>query len=79
MLAFNLSGIDLKTFALSTYFIKDTIECLICLDTNNFNNIIMIESNQSIQIDDYKLFYVEGKKEVSHLLEKFKSLLIKQF
>ena len=78
MLALSLSGIDLKTFALTTGFNEDHSNLLISLDANKPDNILLLESSKPVKIEVYKEFIQNAKNEVNDLYKRFKTVLLKR-
>jgi hypothetical protein len=78
MLALSLSGIDLKTFALTSSFIHNEKNISISLDANKMENILLIESSVALKIDDHIKYINEATKIISELYKKFKTVLLKK-
>ena len=78
MLTLSLSGIDLKTFALTTSFILRQTNLIISLDANKPENILMLESNSSLDLEVYKHYFQSAKDEIVELYNRFKKVLYKK-
>jgi len=80
MLALVLSGIDLKSFSLCTFFQDEakSLELIISLDANNPENIMLIESNLPLKMEMYKKYLEKSKDQVMELYKRFKKVLLKK-
>jgi hypothetical protein len=78
MLTLAISGIDIKTFALSTSFLEDNKNVIITLDANKTENIIFIDSHLPINLKEYKYFLETAKEEIKGLFNRFKKVLIRK-
>jgi len=78
MLALCISGIDLKTFALSSSFVDNNLEMIISLDANKPDNILLIESNMPLKLHLYQYYLGQSKSEVMDLYQKYKKVLLKR-
>lgn len=76
MLALSISGIDLKTFSLSTSFYENDTTLLISLDANKPDNILLIESSVPLKLKIYKEYLEKAKEEVTVLYKSFKKALL---
>ena len=76
MLALSLSGIDLKTFALTTFFIEKNL--IISLDSNRVDNILMIETDIPIKLDDLKASIEKAKEQISSMYRRFQKVMMKK-
>jgi ribonuclease PH len=78
MLALSISGIDLKAFALTTYFQKDEKNLIISLDANKTDNVLLVESNKPFKLKEYKDIIQIAQTEIAEIYQKFKRVLIKK-
>jgi hypothetical protein len=78
MLALCISGIDLKTFALTSCFTQDKKNVIISLDANKTENILLIEASVPLKIEEYKNYITKAQDDTSILYQKFKKFLIKR-
>jgi hypothetical protein len=78
MFALSISGIDLKTFALTTSFNLRETDLLISLDANKPNNILLVESSIPLKLEVYRHYIQTAKEEVKELYNKFKKVLLKK-
>lgn len=74
MLALSLSGIDLKTLALTTF--ED--DMIISLDANRPDNILLIESDKPRKAMDLKDSIESAQIEIKKFFDKFKRVLMKK-
>ena len=78
MFALSISGIDLKTFALTTGFNENNKNLIITLDANKTDKIIFLESENSFSLDEYNTYVEKSKEEISELFNRFKNVLLKK-
>ena len=78
MFALSISGIDLKTFALTTSFNLRETDLLISLDANKPDNILLVESSIPLKLEVYRHYIQTAKEEVKELYNKFKKVLLKK-
>jgi hypothetical protein len=78
MLTLSLSGIDLKTFALTTSFNLRQTNLIISLDSNKPENILMLESNTPLDFEVYRHYIKTAKDEIVELYKRFKKVLYKK-
>ena len=78
MFALSISGIDLKTFALTTSFNLRETDLLISLDANKPDNILLLESSIPLKLEVYRHYIQTAKEEVKELYNKFKKVLLKK-
>jgi hypothetical protein len=76
MLTLSISGIDLKTFSLSTSFYENDTNLLISLDANKPDNILLIETSVPLKLSVYKGYIEKAKEEVIVLYKSFKKALL---
>lgn len=76
MLALGISGIDLKTFALTTCFIEQEKNVIVTLNANTPENILLVEASSPMKINDYKIVIEKAKGDVVELFKHFKKALI---
>ena len=76
MLALSLSGIDLKTFALTTFFIEKNL--VISLDSNRVENILMLETDIPIKLDDIRQSIEKAQEEISNMYKRFQLIMMKK-
>jgi hypothetical protein len=74
MLALSISGIDLKTFALTTYF----DDLIISLDANRPENILLIEAVSPRKATEIRDLIENAQTEIRKLFDKFKRVLMKK-
>jgi hypothetical protein len=74
MLTLSLSGIDLKTFALTTYF----DDLIISLDANRPDNILLIESEKPRKTRELREAIESAQLEIKNLFDKFKRVLMRK-
>jgi len=78
MLALSISGIDLKTFALTSCFIEGEKTVTISLDSNKPDNILLIDSNTPLKFNEYMEYITLAQVEINELYKKFKQVFIKK-
>jgi hypothetical protein len=78
MLALSISGIDLKTFALTSCFIEDEKTVTISLDSNKPDNILLIDSSTPLKFNEYMEYLALAQAEITELYKKFKQVFIKK-
>ncbi len=78
MFALGISGIDLKTFGLTTLCTEDNLNMTICLDANNPEKVLLLESEDALNLHQINEFVEKSKLEISDLFAKFKSKLLKK-
>jgi hypothetical protein len=78
MLTLSLSGIDLKTFALTTSFNLRQTNLVISLDANKPDNILLLESNAPLDFEVYRHYIQTSKEEIVELFNRFKKVLYKK-
>lgn len=78
MLALSISGLDLKTFALTSCFVDDEKNVIISLDANKKENIILIESNIPLTYNDYEEYINKSQTHVEKMHKRFQKILIEK-
>jgi hypothetical protein len=78
MLALGVSGIDLKAFALTTYFEKGDTNVLVSLDANKTENVLLVESSKPMKVKEYKEILQMAQVEIGQIFKKFKKVLTKK-
>lgn len=78
MLALSISGVDLKTFALTKASVEDKHNILYTLDANRPDNVLLVESNSPMKLELYRRYFEQSKEEVKCLYEKFKAVLFRK-
>jgi hypothetical protein len=78
MFALSTSGVDLKTFALTTSFNLRETNLIISLDANKPDNILLLESSVPLHLDVYRHYIKTSKEEVVDLFNKFKKVLYRK-
>jgi len=78
MLALNLSGLDLKVFALTTKYTCNNNNILITFDAINTENILFFDSDEPLSIQNYENIISNSSEEIKEFYIKFKKLLVKK-
>ncbi len=78
MLALSLSGIDLKSFALTTSFNLRESNLLISLDANKPEKVLLLETDKPLKIEIYENYIKQAQEEVNELFGKFKKNILKK-
>jgi len=78
MLALSISGIDLKTFALTCCIKENGKAVTISLDSNKPDNILLIDSITPLKFKEYIEYIQLAQMEITDLYKKFKQVLIKK-
>ena len=84
MLALNLSGIDLKVFALTTKLTLNSLNSvgvnniLITYDANNTENILFLDSEEPLSIEEGESVLQKGAEDIQKFYKKCKLFLIKK-
>jgi hypothetical protein len=78
MLALSISGIDLKTFAISSYFIEENKNILISLDANKKDNILLFESSHSLNLEDIDKYISLSQENVEQSYKRFQRILMEK-
>jgi hypothetical protein len=79
MFALSISGIDIKTFGLTTLCSDDDNSNLtICLDANNLDKILLLDSENALNLNEIKKYVEKAKQEILELFAKFKTILYKK-
>jgi hypothetical protein len=78
MLALGISGIDLKAFALTTYFEKNDTNIIVSLDANKSEDILLLESDKPLKIKEYKELLQMAQVDIGQIFNSFKKVLIKK-
>ena len=79
MLCLSISGISIKIFSLSSYYINQAnLRVILSLDANNLKNILAINSNKSLKIEEYKNIIAKLQEEIRVLYDEFKKIMMKK-
>lgn len=78
MLGLTLSGIDLKSFALTTSFTLRETDLLISLDANKPDNVLLLETDKPLKIEVYEKYIKQAQDEINELFTKFKKNILKK-
>jgi hypothetical protein len=78
MLSLSISGIDLKAFALTTYFQDGGDNILVSLDAHKTDNILLIESSKPLKKKQYMEYIESAQNEITGIFDKFKKHLSKK-
>ena len=79
MLCLSISGISIKVFSLSSYYINQAdLNFILSLDANNLKNILAINSNKGLKIEEYKNIIAKLQEEIRVLYDGFKKIMMKK-
>jgi hypothetical protein len=79
MLCLSISGISIKVFSLSSYYLNQgDLNFILSLDANNLKNILSINSNKGLKIEEYKNIIAKLQEEIRVLYDGFKKIMMKK-
>lgn len=80
MLCLALSGISIKIFSLSSYYLNAAcnLKMILSFDANNLKEILNINTNKPLKKEEYKNIILKSQEEVRELYDFYRKILMKK-
>lgn len=80
MLCLALSGISIKIFSLSSYYLNAAcnLRIILSFDAHNLKEILNINTNKPLKKEEYKNIITKSQEEVRELFDYFRKIMVKK-
>ncbi len=80
MLCLALSGISIKIFSLSSYYLNAAcnLRIILSFDAHNLKEILSINTNKPLKKEEYKNILTKSQEEVRELFDYYRKIMVKK-